>query len=346
MNCAAAPARIDTKMTIIPTGRTADTPPNIPMAWAHQHFDVIHKALWPAAVNVGKGTSIEFGVGTMPVQTAAVIGAVGCHYDSSNFNQYWVPKWDITCSGSEVNIGSLRIHGNIQVKFNVAGSKNTTYNFSGRIQNDQRTKLEFGDGTFNVTEGVIGADLTFDAGAFRAGQIVPKAVWNESKQALCGGNALGSFCSGGELTTDGPNTTFVLDAGFHTGDNAIDVGGGLANHALVLFHMRDGMHTDMMQPFITIIRRFIQKVVIGKTPGHQPATVEVHGPISSILAQMDVLDFMERRFVAEVHADFIEKLEAGEIETKEKQKAPSREQRGLFSNTGCGGLSPRRLVNS
>ncbi len=35
---------------------------------------------------------------------------------------------------------------------------------------------------------------------------------------------------------------------------------------------------------------------------------------------MDVLDFMERRFVAEVHADFIEKLEAGEIETKEKQK--------------------------
>ena len=46
----------------------------------------------------------------------------------------------------------------------------------------------------------------------------------------------------------------------------------------------------------------------------------VIGLISSILAQMDVLDLMERRFVAEVHADFIEKLEAGEIETKEKQK--------------------------
>ncbi|WP_194287659.1 hypothetical protein [Agrobacterium sp. ICMP 6402] len=28
---------------------------------------------------------------------------------------------------------------------------------------------------------------------------------------------------------------------------------------------------------------------------------------------------MERRFVAEVHADFIEKLEAGEIDTQQKQ---------------------------
>lgn len=64
----------------------------------------------------------------------------------------------------------------------------------------------------------------------------------------------------------------------------------------------------------------MQKVVIGKTPGHQPATLVVHGLISSILAQMDVLDFMERRFVAEVHADFIEKLEAGEIDTQQKQK--------------------------
>ena len=69
-----------------------------------------------------------------------------------------------------------------------------------------------------------------------------------------------------------------------------------------------------------IVRSLVQKVVIGKTAGHQPATLEVHGQIASILAQMDVLDIMERRFVAEVHTDFIEKLEAGEIETTEKQK--------------------------
>ncbi|MBO0134635.1 hypothetical protein JZX89_28235, partial [Agrobacterium sp. Rnr] len=41
---------------------------------------------------------------------------------------------------------------------------------------------------------------------------------------------------------------------------------------------------------------------------------------TSTLAQMDVLDLMERRFVAEVHADFIERLEAGEIDTEQKQK--------------------------
>lgn len=68
------------------------------------------------------------------------------------------------------------------------------------------------------------------------------------------------------------------------------------------------------------IHQFVQKVVIGKTPGHQPPTLQVHGQIASILAQMDVLDYMERRFIAEVHADFVEKLEAGEIETKQKQK--------------------------
>lgn len=199
----------------------------------NDRFDVIRKASWPPPVKVGKGTDIEFGGDTTPVQTAAAIEAVGCRYDSSHFNQYWMSKWDITCSGSEVNIGSLRVHGNIHVRFNIVGSKNTTYNFSGRIQNDQGTKLEFGDGIFNVAEGIIGADLTFGAGTFHVGQIVPKAEWNESKQALCGGNALYSLCSGGKLAIDGPST-FILDAGFHTGDGAtMKLGAGTSNSYVI-----------------------------------------------------------------------------------------------------------------
>lgn len=87
---------------------------------------------------------------------------------------------------------------------------------------------------------------------------------------------------------------------------------------------RRGKNDDAKRQVMPIVRSLVQKVVIGKTQGHQPATLEVHGLISSILAQMDVLDLMERRFVAEVHADFIEKLEAGEIETKEKQKKAPR----------------------
>lgn len=50
--------------------------------------------------------------------------------------------------------------------------------------------------------------------------------------------------------------------------------------ALVLFHLSEGMDTDAMQPFIAIIRRLVQKVVIGKTSGHQPASLEVHGQIA------------------------------------------------------------------
>ena len=83
---------------------------------------------------------------------------------------------------------------------------------------------------------------------------------------------------------------------------------------------RRGKNDDAKRQVMPIVRSLVQKVVIGKTPGHQPATLEVHGLIASILAQMDVLDFMERRFVAKVHADFIEKLEAGEIDTQQKQK--------------------------
>ena len=45
-----------------------------------------------------------------------------------------------------------------------------------------------------------------------------------------------------------------------------------------------------------LVRELVQKVVIGKTPGHQPATLQVHGLIASILAQMDVLTLLEQRF--------------------------------------------------
>jgi hypothetical protein len=69
-----------------------------------------------------------------------------------------------------------------------------------------------------------------------------------------------------------------------------------------------------------IVRHLIQKVVIGKTPGHQLATLQVHGLIASILAQMDVLTFMERRFIAEAHADFVERMEAGEIDSEAKKR--------------------------
>lgn len=46
------------------------------------------------------------------------------------------------------------------------------------------------------------------------------------------------------------------------------------------------------------MRDLIQAVVIGKTPGHQPASLQVHGDIANIMASMEVLDLMEQQFLA------------------------------------------------
>ncbi|WHO20759.1 pilus assembly protein TadG-related protein [Agrobacterium tumefaciens] len=181
-------------------------------------FSLIRQASWPSDVSEKKGEDIEFGGNTSPPDTAAAIKAIGCSYDPDNYNQYWTVRWDITCSGSKISIGSLLVHGNVQVKFNVSGGKTTVYSFSGRIQNDFGTKLEFGDGTFNVAKGVYGADLTFGDGSFHFGMGDEKC-----------GDARYSLCASGKITIDGPST-FVFDAGFYTGAGAtLKLGAGTSN---------------------------------------------------------------------------------------------------------------------
>ncbi|MFC0805308.1 hypothetical protein ACFHWW_07545 [Ensifer sp. P24N7] len=81
-----------------------------------------------------------------------------------------------------------------------------------------------------------------------------------------------------------------------------------------------GEGAETKQPFINIVRQFIQKVVIGKTPGHQPASLEVHGRIASILAAMEAATIMEKQFEALARHDYLEKLRTGELDTEQKQK--------------------------
>ncbi|URK86295.1 Tad domain-containing protein (plasmid) [Rhizobium sp. RCAM05350] len=181
-------------------------------------FSVIDTASWPNEVSVNNGQDIEFGGNTSPPDTATAIQAVGCSYDPANYNQYWTVKWVITCSGSKISVGSLLVHGNVQVTFNVSGDEATVYRFSGRIQNDFGTKLEFGDGTFEVEKGVYGADLTFGAGSFHFGMGDEKC-----------GDARYSLCASGKVTIGGPST-FVFDAGFYTGAGAtLKLGDGTSN---------------------------------------------------------------------------------------------------------------------
>ena len=69
-----------------------------------------------------------------------------------------------------------------------------------------------------------------------------------------------------------------------------------------------------------IVRDLIQKVVIGKTPGHQPATLPVHGSIANIMASMEVLDLMEQPFLAAAQNDFMARRASGELDTAAKQQ--------------------------
>lgn len=181
-------------------------------------LSLIRKASWPNKVSVKRGQDVFFGGDATPPKTAAAIKAIGCDYDPSNYNEWYTARWIITCAGTRINIGSLVVRDNVQVKFNVSGSKSTTYNFSGKIQNSFGSRLEFGDGTFNVQEGVYGADLTFGAGSFHFG------MGDED----CG-TARYSLCASGKVTIDGPST-FVFDAGFYTGAGAtLRLGAGTSN---------------------------------------------------------------------------------------------------------------------
>lgn len=83
---------------------------------------------------------------------------------------------------------------------------------------------------------------------------------------------------------------------------------------------RDGKDEAAKQMLMPVVRQMIQKVVIGPAPGHQPASLQVHGLIASILAQMDVMDRMERQFMVSAQREFEARVASGELDTEDKRK--------------------------
>jgi hypothetical protein len=69
-----------------------------------------------------------------------------------------------------------------------------------------------------------------------------------------------------------------------------------------------------------IVRDLIQTVLIGETPGHQPARLQVRGDIANIVASMKVLDLMEQQFLAAAGKDFVARIASREIDTDQKRK--------------------------
>ncbi|MBP2460187.1 hypothetical protein J3A65_000937, partial [Rhizobium sp. PvP014] len=60
--------------------------------------------------------------------------------------------------------------------------------------------------------------------------------------------------------------------------------------------------------------------MIGKTPGHEPASLQVHGSIANIMASMEVLDLMEQQFIAAAGNDLMARIASGEIDSEEKRE--------------------------
>lgn len=83
---------------------------------------------------------------------------------------------------------------------------------------------------------------------------------------------------------------------------------------------RDHADTATKQPFVDIIRQLVQKVVILKTPGRQPADLEVHGRIASILAAVETAQMMEMRFRSVIEQHVLARELSGEIDTEDKKQ--------------------------
>ncbi|MCW0001348.1 recombinase family protein [Pararhizobium sp. YC-54] len=88
----------------------------------------------------------------------------------------------------------------------------------------------------------------------------------------------------------------------------------------LLFIARNNADDYAKTRLMPIVRDLIQTVVIGKTPGHQPASLQVHGSIANIMASMEVLDLLEQQFIAAAQNDLMAKIASGEIDTEQKRK--------------------------
>ncbi|MGR8965709.1 hypothetical protein [Rhizobium leguminosarum] len=88
----------------------------------------------------------------------------------------------------------------------------------------------------------------------------------------------------------------------------------------LIFLARHNADEQAKQRLMPIVRDLIQTVVIGKTPGHQPASLQVHGSIANIMASMEAVDVLEQQFLAAAQNDLMAKIASGEIDTEAKKQ--------------------------
>lgn len=90
------------------------------------------------------------------------------------------------------------------------------------------------------------------------------------------------------------------------------------------FLARYNVDDQAKRRLMPIVRDLIQTIVIAKTPGHQPAALQVHGNIANIMASMDVIDIMQQQFVASAQNDMMAALPRARSIQRLRRKSSSR----------------------
>ncbi|OJF89905.1 hypothetical protein [Pararhizobium antarcticum] len=76
----------------------------------------------------------------------------------------------------------------------------------------------------------------------------------------------------------------------------------------LLFWARNNRNEQATQRLMPIVRDLIQTAVIGQTPGHQPASLQVHGSIAHIMASMAAIDVLEQQFLAAASTNLLARI--------------------------------------
>lgn len=187
---------------------------NAQISALHARFADMQLAAWPEAVSVSAGTDLYFGWSDLPADQLQVLTDYGCNID----HPINTANWTVTCSATEINLGSLTVGGGAQVDFNSTSGPDMAYNFSGTISNSYGGVLEMGSGIYKIAGGVTGQNISFGSGSFHIGK----------------GDCGYSICDYGNMIFSGQGS-FILDGGVTAGGGAtLKLGDGADGNSYVI----------------------------------------------------------------------------------------------------------------
>lgn len=168
----------------------------------------------PVLPAVPTGPNILFGWNqAATIQQAQALGCTASFANST---------WTFGCpSGATIVLGNLTIGGGLNLDFGLSGSADTTYRFSGSIQN-AGDRMRFGPGSYHIAQGLVtggGTTTTFGAGTFRIGR----------PTTSCSGATGYSICNNATLSFEGPSVFELAGGIYNAGGASIVMGTGEGN---------------------------------------------------------------------------------------------------------------------